>query len=124
MTRSAKNTTGVYSTNRILGTCGTKVNGCGEHSLVLFVAVREGVHVGVMEQGVVAVPPRELTLVLLVAIREGVDVAVVEEGVVAISPGELLYKGAGFYDKRCVGRDCIRRRRPYISSGQTSFLVK
>jgi len=62
--------------------------------------------------------------VLLVAIREGIDVAVVEEGVVAISPGELLYKGAGFYDKRCVGRDCIRRRRPYISSGQTSFLVK
>merc|ERR1719300_2250342 len=29
-------------------------------------------------------------LVLLVAIREGIDVAVVEEGVVAISPGELL----------------------------------
>merc|ERR1719340_581553 len=72
MTISAKNTTVVYSTNRILGTCGTKVNGCGEHSLVLFVAVREGVHVGVVEQRVVAVPPRELTLVLLVAIREGV----------------------------------------------------
>merc|ERR1719340_367670 len=76
MTISAKNTTVVYSTNRILGTCGTKVNGCGEHSLVLFVAVREGVHVGVVEQRVVAVPPRELTLVLLVAIREGVDVGV------------------------------------------------
>ena len=27
---------------------------------MLFVAVREGVHVGVVEQGVVAVPPREL----------------------------------------------------------------
>merc|ERR1719340_37964 len=75
MTISAKNTTVVYSTNRILGTCGTKVNGCGEHSLVLFVAVREGVHVGVVEQRVVAVPPRELTLVLLVAIREGVHVS-------------------------------------------------
>ena len=42
------------------------------------------------------------TLVLLVAIREGIDVAVVEEGVVAISPGELLYKGPGFNDKRYV----------------------
>merc|ERR1719340_157066 len=60
MTRSAKNTTVVYSTNRILGTCGKKVNGCGEHSFVLFVAVREGVHVGVVEQRVVAVSPREL----------------------------------------------------------------
>merc|ERR1719167_722794 len=60
MTRSAKNTTVVYSTNRLLGTCGTKVNGCGEHGLVLFVAVREGVHVGVVEQRGVAVPPREL----------------------------------------------------------------
>merc|ERR1719300_1026512 len=28
--------------------------------LVLLVAIREGVHVGVVEQGVVAVPPREL----------------------------------------------------------------
>merc|ERR1719278_2426522 len=60
MTRSAKNAKVVYSTNRILGTCGTKVNGCGEHGLVLFVAVREGVHVGVVEQRVVAVPPGEL----------------------------------------------------------------
>ena len=64
------------------------------------------------------------TLVLLVAIREGVDVAVVEEGVVTISPGELLYKGPGFNYKRYVDRDYISSRRPHISSRQTGFSVK
>ena len=174
MTRSAKNTTGVYSTNRILGTwklhldihnrksssqplvqkstavfsalrsrqggrscgsCGTRSgcrppkgtsgggNKCEENVSKSPSIVNSCRRDHRQRQGLDKCEATN-TLVLLVAIREGIDVAVVEEGVVAISPGELLYKGAGFYDKRCVGRDCIRRRRPYISSGQTSFLVK